>query len=66
MLCSAMRSWAQQRLDLKSKNETETWRKAEMRDGRNAGFAGLAVLPLPDLHALSLSLFCALWDISVF
>lgn len=65
MLCSAMRSGAQQRSDLKSKKETETWRGAEMRGGRNAGFAGLAVLPLPGLRALSLSLFCALWDISV-
>lgn len=63
MLCSAMRSGALQRLELKSKNETETWRGAEMRDGRDAG---LALLPLPGLCALSLSLFCALWDISVF
>lgn len=48
-----MRSGTLQRLDLNSKNETETWRGAEMRGGRNAG---LAVLPLPGLRALPLSL----------
>lgn len=63
LILVAMRSGALQRLDLKDKNETETWRGAEMGDGRDAG---LAVLPLSGLHELSLSLFCALWDISVF
>lgn len=63
MLCSAMRPGELQRLDLKSKNDTEIWRGVETRDGENAE---LTVLPLLGLDALSLSPLCDAWDISVF